>query len=177
MIAGKLGVLVLLLIKMRTDIFVTVGRFADVSEFGKKAIPWGRVIQEPTMVAGLLELVGFQATTAIDRYLYSSPAAKVLIGKMTAALVPVLMAVFRAISRAPITWLRACFRPPLPVRPLRAGTATAARSPMMPTTARSSTRVKADVGRLWGRIGFTKKISTPKIYIVNTGLQSKYCNY
>jgi len=67
----------------------------------------------------------------------------VLSGKITAALVPVEMAVLRAISRAPITWLRACFRPPLPVRPLRAGTATAARRPIMPTTARSSTRVNA----------------------------------
>jgi hypothetical protein len=42
-----------------------------------------------------------------------------------------------------MTWLKACLRPPLPVRPLRAGTATAARSPMIPMTARSSTRVKA----------------------------------
>jgi len=57
------------------------------------------------------------------------------------------MAVFRAISRALMTWLRACLRPPLPVRPLRAGTATTARSPIMPTTARSSTRVKADCSR------------------------------
>ena len=56
---------------MRTDIFVAVGRFADFSEFGKKVIPWGRIIQEPIMVAGVLALVfvGFQATTAIDRYL------------------------------------------------------------------------------------------------------------
>ena len=66
-----------------------------------------------------------------------------LSGKITAALVPVEMAVLRAISMAPITWLRACLRPPLPVRPLRAGTPTAARRPMIPMTARSSTRVKA----------------------------------
>ena len=112
-------------------------------EFGNRAIPWGRTIQEPTMVAGAVELVAFHATTAMDRYLYASPEAKVLSGKITAALVPVEMAVLRAISRAPITWLRACFRPPLPVRPFRAGTATAAKSPMMPTTARSSTRVNA----------------------------------
>ena len=64
-------------------------------------------------------------------------------GKITAALVPLAIAVLRAISRAPISWLRACLRPPLPVRPLRAGTATTARRPMIPTTARSSTRVKA----------------------------------
>ena len=130
---------------MRTDIFVAVGRFADVSEFGKKVIPWGRTIQEPTMVAGALVLVGFQATTAIERYLYAvgSPKVKVMSGKITAALVPVLIAVLRAISRAPMTWLKACLRPPLPVRPFRAGTATAARSPMIPMTARSSTRVNA----------------------------------
>ncbi len=66
-----------------------------------------------------------------------------LSGKITAALVPVEMAVLRAISRALMTWLRACLRPPLPVRPLRAGTPTAARRPMIPMTARSSTRVKA----------------------------------
>ena len=70
-----------------------------------------------------------------------------LSGKITAAFVPVLMAVLRAISRAPMTWLRACLRPPLPESPLSAGTATAARSPMMPTTARSSTRVNAAAGR------------------------------
>ena len=61
----------ILVVRMRTDIFVAVGRFADFSEFGKKVIPWGRIIQEPIMVAGVLALVfvGFQATTAIDRYL------------------------------------------------------------------------------------------------------------
>ena len=116
-------------------------------EFGRSAIPCGRTIQEPTIAAGAFVLVVFQATTAIERYLYASPEAKVLSGKITAAFVPVEMAVLRAISRAPMTWLRACFRPPLPVRPLRAGTATAARSPMMPTTARSSTRVKAAMVR------------------------------
>ena len=84
----------------------------------------------------------------MERYLYASPEPKELSGKITAALVPVEMAVLRAISRAPMTWLKACLRPPLPVRPLRAGTATAARSPIMPTTARSSTRVKAAAGRL-----------------------------
>ena len=120
----------------------------DFSELGKKATPWGRTIHEPTIVGGEFVFVGFHVTTAIDRYRYGFCAppnveSDVESGKITAALVPLLMAVFRAISRAPITWLRACLRPPLPVRPLRAGTATAARSPMMPTTARSSTRVKA----------------------------------
>ena len=70
-----------------------------------------------------------------------------LSGKITAALVPLEMAVLRAISMAPINWLRACLRPPLPVRPLRAGTPTAARRPMIPMTARSSTRVNAATGR------------------------------
>jgi len=123
-------------------------------EFGNRAIPWGRTIHEPTMVAGALVLVGFQVTTAKERYLYGFRESSVLpikvkelSGKITAALVPVEMAVLRAISSAPITWLRACFRPPLPVSPLRAGTATAARRPIMPTTARSSTRVKADCSR------------------------------
>ena len=35
----------------------------------KKAIPWGRTIQEPTMVAGSSWLVEVHATTAIARYL------------------------------------------------------------------------------------------------------------
>ena len=131
------------MVKILTEILVPCGR-ANI-EFGKRAIPWGRTIQEPTMVVRLV-LVGFQATTAIERYLYASPSLKLLSGKITAALVPVEMAVFLAISRAPMTWLMACLRPPLPVRPLRAGTATAARSPMIPMTARSSTRVKAATG-------------------------------
>ena len=38
-------------------------------EFGNRAIPWGRTIQDPTIVAGAFELVAFQATTAIERYL------------------------------------------------------------------------------------------------------------
>jgi len=68
----------------------------------------------------------------------------------------------RAISRAPMTWLRACFRPPLPVRPLRAGTATAARSPMMPTTARSSTRVNAAAGRQGGKGLRDERVKLPR---------------
>jgi len=168
--AGKL--VEMLAVKIRTEILVPEGR-AEM-EFGKKAIPWGRTIQDPVIVAGLLVLVGFQATTAIERYLYASTES--LSGKTTAALVPVLMAVFLAISRAPMTWLRACLRPPLPVRPFRAGTATAASSPMMPMTARSSTRVKAVACQRGGGIILTKKINTPVIYIVNTSLKCKYCN-
>jgi hypothetical protein len=52
---------------MRTEIFEVVGRLE--MELGKNAIPWGRTIQGPTMVAGLLAFVGFQATTAMERYL------------------------------------------------------------------------------------------------------------
>jgi len=59
---------VLLVVRMRTDIFVAVGRLADPSELGNKAMPWGRTIQEPTMVAGVAALVAFHATTAMERY-------------------------------------------------------------------------------------------------------------
>ena len=142
----------LLLVRMRTEIFLAVGRFVDFSELGNKAMPCGRAIQDPTILGREFVFVGFHVTIAIDLYRYgfcAPPNAEsdVESGKMTAALVPLEMAVLRAISSAPITWLRACLRPPLPVRPLRAGTATAARSPIMPTTARSSTRVKADCSR------------------------------
>jgi len=54
---------------MRTDMFVAVGRFAVFSELGKKETPWGSTIQEPSIVAGRVVLVGFQATTAMERYL------------------------------------------------------------------------------------------------------------
>ena len=66
-IPGKLAVIGV--VRMRTDIFAAVGMFAVFSELGKKAIPCGRTIQEPTIVAGKLVLVAFHATTAIERYL------------------------------------------------------------------------------------------------------------
>ena len=64
-IPGKSSVLVV--VKMRTDIFIAVGK-AEI-DLGKRATPWGRTIQEPTIVAGKLVLVAFHATTAIERYL------------------------------------------------------------------------------------------------------------
>ena len=60
--------MVLPLVRMRTEIFVAVGRFVDFSELGNKVMPCGRVIQEPTIVAAVAELVAFHATTAIERY-------------------------------------------------------------------------------------------------------------
>ena len=66
-IPGKRAVV--LAVRMRTDIFVAVGRLAGISELGKKATPCGRTIQGPTIVVGKLELVAFHATTAIERYL------------------------------------------------------------------------------------------------------------
>ncbi len=66
-IPGKLAVIGV--VRMRTDIFVAVGRFAVFSELGKKATPWGRTIHEPSIVGDVLVLVGFHATTAMERYL------------------------------------------------------------------------------------------------------------
>lgn len=57
------------LVKIRTEIFVAVGRFVGFSELGKKATPWGRTIHEPSIVGDVLVLVGFHATTAMERYL------------------------------------------------------------------------------------------------------------
>jgi len=139
-------------VNKRTEMLFAVGRLVGCKLWGKNATPWGKTIQGPTIDGSVEELVGFQATTAIDRYRYGfslppNVESDVEFGKMTAALVPVLMAVLRATSKAPNSWPRACFRPPLPVRPLIAGTPTTARSAMMPMTAMSSTRVKADCAR------------------------------